>query len=351
MATIRKYNGKLGTTYQVIIRRKNVSLSQTFRDKKSATRYALQTEFEIDNDIYIKKEKIKVIKKHREVTVQDVIDKYKQYKESTTKAIHSTHSWTVYYNVLSKKIGNKKANELTKSSLYALRDEIRDERNIAITSADRFIAFLKSAINHFNSVSDLSINNIVAEMKLKTAGNKRERRLTTDEMRFMLTNANDVLKNFLILALDTGARFSEILHIKKNNINFDEQTVKLDASDTKTKKSRTLPLTNAAINALKTFISLENKKDKPLLGFSYKIKAEWIKLKEKMAQAGFDTDLHLHDLRHEFTSKASASNFNSVEVASITGHGNLNELQTYAHLNAHQLTSKLEAISCLNFIE
>lgn len=52
-------------------------------------------------------------------------------------------------------------------------------------------------------------------------------------------------------------------------------------------------------------------------------------------------DLHWHDLRHEAASRLFEKGLNPMEVASITGHKNLNMLRRYTHLNPENLAHRL----------
>jgi len=53
-------------------------------------------------------------------------------------------------------------------------------------------------------------------------------------------------------------------------------------------------------------------------------------------------DLQFHDLRREAASRLSERGLNPMEVASITGHKTLQMLKRYTHLNAGDLTAKLD---------
>ena len=52
-------------------------------------------------------------------------------------------------------------------------------------------------------------------------------------------------------------------------------------------------------------------------------------------------DLHLHDLRHEATSRFFEKGLNPVEVATITGHKDTKMLMRYTHLRAEDLVKRL----------
>ncbi len=55
----------------------------------------------------------------------------------------------------------------------------------------------------------------------------------------------------------------------------------------------------------------------------------------------FLVDLHLHDIRHEATSRLFEKGLHVMEAASVTGHKTLGMLKRYTHLKAEKLAKKL----------
>lgn len=53
--------------------------------------------------------------------------------------------------------------------------------------------------------------------------------------------------------------------------------------------------------------------------------------------------LHLHDLRHEATSRLAERDWNILELAAVTGHQDLNTLKRYTNLRAVDLAKKMDS--------
>lgn len=53
-------------------------------------------------------------------------------------------------------------------------------------------------------------------------------------------------------------------------------------------------------------------------------------------------NFHLHDLRHEATSRFFEKGLSIAEVKSITGHKSMSALERYVHINAGGLAAKLD---------
>ncbi|MEO7207761.1 MAG: tyrosine-type recombinase/integrase [Steroidobacteraceae bacterium] len=65
-----------------------------------------------------------------------------------------------------------------------------------------------------------------------------------------------------------------------------------------------------------------------------------LSFKRALYRAGIG-GLHLHDLRHEATSRFFEKGLNVMEVASVTGHKTLQMLKRYTHLSAGDLAARL----------
>jgi integrase len=164
----------------------------------------------------------------------------------------------------------------------------------------------------------------------------RDRRVTKEEIAKILEiTGSSELRTVVTLAVETGMRRSELASLAWEDIDLKKQTAHLPK--TKTDVPRTVPLSKAAIKALKNF---GTKAD----GRVFELQAA------SMSQA-FDracephraniSELRFHDLRHEATSRLFEKGLNVMEVAAITGHKTLDMLKRYTHLRAEDLAKKL----------
>jgi len=182
-------------------------------------------------------------------------------------------------------------------------------------------------------------HNPVAVIRKSSPGKGRDRRLNaTEEQR--LLNAVDQYSNPMLgwivrIAIETGMRQSEILNLRKPQLDLTARVVRL--SDTKNDSARTVPLTISATAAFKE--ELENPlrpKDSELVFFGepgkdgkrrpYQFTKVWAEIRDALGIA----DLHFHDLRHEAVSRLVEGEFNDQEVASIRGHNHADASTIYA---------------------
>jgi len=197
------------------------------------------------------------------------------------------------------------------------------------------------------------IANPVSNVRKPSPGKGRDRRLVGDEEERLLAacdeNSNPFLGWIVRLALYTAMRRSEILYLTRTSVNLEKRTIYL--SDTKNNESRTVPLSDKAINTLKSVLAFPIRPiDTELLFYGepgadgnrrpYALDRIW---QQTLVRAEI-TDFRLHDLRHEATSRFVEAGLSDQEVASITGHKSMQMLRRYTHLRSEDLASKIQHV-------
>lgn len=115
---------------------------------------------------------------------------------------------------------------------------------------------------------------------------------------------------------------------------------------TKTDKSRTIPLTDRALEILsgrKAALPTDAECAFPITANAFRL--AWERSKRRAEKAGCVgvQELRFHDLRHEAVSRFFEMGLNTAEVASISGHKDLRMLFRYTHLKAEDIVVKLRA--------
>jgi integrase len=146
----------------------------------------------------------------------------------------------------------------------------------------------------------------------------------------------------LRLALFTGARSGEITAIEWPHIDWQRRLIRLP--DSKTNEPRTIHLSEAALEVLKTiprigrFVIAGAKPDEPYKNLG----RAWIDIR---GNAGL-SDVRLHDLRHSYASLAAAKGVSLQMIGKLLGHKVAATTQRYAHLArdaAQQVNDELGA--------
>ena len=171
---------------------------------------------------------------------------------------------------------------------------------------------------------------------MPTKGKARDRRLEPGEEEKLLKYAEKYgghIKVIIQLAIETGARRSELGELRWENIKLSSRTATF--IDTKNGDNRTIPLSSKAIEIFKSF-------PRQITGDVFSIRSDSItQAFGRICKLADIEDLRFHDLRHEATSRFFEMGLSIMEVSSITGHKDLAMLKRYTHLKAEDLAKKL----------
>ncbi|HEX3036334.1 MAG TPA: site-specific integrase, partial [Thermodesulfobacteriota bacterium] len=149
-----------------------------------------------------------------------------------------------------------------------------------------------------------------------------------------LEHCSPYLMPIVITALNTGMRKMEILSLKWASVDLSNNVITLDHADTKSKKTRRVPLNSTMRTLLleqkaktqKTGYVFLSSKGTPYGGERH-IQNTWLKT---LKDAGI-TGLRFHDLRHTFATRAIESGASIVAVSKILGHADLKTTMRYTH--------------------
>lgn len=176
-------------------------------------------------------------------------------------------------------------------------------------------------------------NPVAGEIRLPSNGKARDRRLRGNEAERLEKHLQGELKQYFHLAIETAMRRSELLYLQWKNINLDKAVALL--FDTKNGDSRAVPLSSKARLILEELKTVGSQRVFSIT--ESQLRKGW----ETATDAADIADLHIHDLRHEATSRLFEKGLNVIEVASITGHKSLAMLKRYTHLCPTNLAQKL----------
>lgn len=147
---------------------------------------------------------------------------------------------------------------------------------------------------------------------------------------------------FLIVALGTGMRKTEILSLTWSDVDFDNGVIRLSWEKEKTGRGRIIPLSNTVRH---TLLNLERRLNSPFVfpaprsggqrGIKHKI---WKRLREK---AGLP-NMRIHDLRHSFASHVRQLGMSGDDRRAIVGHTDDRVHATYASTSVKAITYSLQ---------
>jgi integrase len=177
------------------------------------------------------------------------------------------------------------------------------------------------------------LRNPVENVKLPKQNKGRERRLKKRELERLLAELDKPYHDAVLLLLETAMRRSELCRLQWKDINLHKRVAII--RDTKNGEDRSIPLSPIAAQLIAS---------QPQAGdtvFDIKPDSLTHAMHDATKRAGIH-NLHLHDLRHEATSRFVESGlFQLAEVMRITGHKTLAAFGIYMHIQAEKLADRM----------
>lgn len=235
---------------------------------------------------------------------------------------------------------NRKLSTISASDVCALHSRLGT--NNGRYAANRLLALISAL---FNRAIDLGWKgDNPASRVARFRERSRDRFLDADELvRFFQALAeepNDVIRDFLLLALLTGARRSNVLEMRWEQVNLEKAIWRIP--DTKSGDSHTVPLVPEALEILKQRKAhAETREDcraeeKPWVlpgrgeaGHLVEPAKAWRRICER---AGLK-DVRIHDLRRTLGSWQAASGASLPVIGKTLAHKNVSTTAIYARLN------------------
>lgn len=235
--------------------------------------------------------------------------------------------------------GKKRLNEITRQQVMSFHTSLR-VGGLAPASANHHVKLLRHAFNLAVEWEMLD-KNPVTRIPLIPEDNKIERYLNDSELERLVgvlqTHPNRAVCRICLWLLSTGARCGEALNATKDQIDRQNCNWRIPATNSKSKRIRSVPLNDSAIavfDQLKSdgeskYLFLNPKTGEPFTT----IMKSWERIR---AKAGLP-HLRLHDLRHQFASFLVNSGRTLYEVQQILGHSDPSVTMRYAHLSTKSL--------------
>lgn len=331
------------TSYRVQVRLKGFpTQTATFERKTDANKWAQQTESAIREGRHFKTVESK---RH---TVEEMIDRYIKSVLPTKGSQKENQKPQLEW--WKKKVGSYTLAAATPSMIAECRDDLLDgETHLGGKRSPATVNRYLAALSHCFTVAVKEWGWLDDSPMRKVRKGKESRgriRFLSDDERSRLLEAcqeseNKSLYAIVVLALSTGARQSEILTLRWNQVDLKRGVITL--FQTKNKEIRSLPLVGHALELFKGLNKVRHI-DTDLLfpGRDKKRPADirhvWMTALDK---AKID-DFRFHDLRHSAASYLAMNGATIAEIAEVLGHKTLQMVKRYSHLT-EQHTAKVVA--------
>jgi integrase len=325
MASIYKRNGK----WRVEIRKKgSKGIHKSFIVKEDAIRFARETEVKIEQGSYQDLTLAKTTK------LSDVLGQYRD-RVSINKKGHEQERYKIN-KIIRSDIADKTLSQLTPLILF---EYIEQQKKLYTASTiNKSITIINLALNFADRFLGISLN----KNPLKFVKRLKETQFIGEviephEEVSLLKHAEFSklywLKTAIILGIDCGLRRGEILKLKAEDINFNNNTAIL--RDTKNGDTREIGLSQRVIQEIKKLpITIDGRlfpcKRLDTFTFYYRQLQRWSGVKKRF-----------HDTRHTFASRKATQGWSITEIAAQGGWKQLQVLKRYTHIKAEYLAKKM----------
>jgi len=332
MATIRK-RGEL--QWQAIVKRKGVGFtSKTFLTKKDAEDWAKIKESEMIRGHFINN------RDAEKTTLGELIERYRADVLPTKRG----NGFSPALNALDAAFGRLALSAITSKRVAGYRDKRLKERSP--DTARKEINLLSKLIDLAGKEWGITIPiNPCKMVSRPAAGKARDRRLEGDELKRLLSASKPHMASIIEFGVETAARLGELLSVKWADVDLKRRVMVIRGIDDRGTKNddayRAVPLSSRAVETLRNLKTMPRSIDGRVF-YWWKASDSFNKSWRRVCKRAGVEGLRFHDLRHEATSRLFEKGvFDSMEVASITGHKTLAMLKRYTHLRAEDLAKKM----------
>ena len=278
-----------------------------------------------------------------ELTLKDLFTLYlEEYSKKKNKSYKSDES--VFRLYLEKSLGNKKISKITMSNVSQLHTKIsiqvRGGQEKRVT-ANRVLALISSMFNW--AIKRGYCKDNPAKGVQKNPEKARDRFLQPEELSkfFEAVNqeTNKTIKDFILISLYTGARRSNVVTMKWEDISMQFKIWRIP--NTKNNDPVIVPLIDEAIQVLES--RKGNKSDYVFpgegeMGHLIDPKKGWARVLERSGLK----DLRLHDLRRTLGSWQAIMGSSTLIIGKSLGHRSQKATEVYARLNIEPVRKSIQ---------
>lgn len=244
--------------------------------------------------------------------------------------------------------GQTPLSRLNRKDIQTFHTNLREVEGLSPATADLHLRCLKHALFLALDWNLMEGKNPVSRMPMYNADNRVENLLTDEELQRLLgvlrTDANRPVCLVMMFLLSTGARLNEALKATWDEIDIPNRIFKVSASHSKSKRTRSVPLSDSAVEVLKQ-LGTESKGGPLFLGKGglplTTITKVWHRIRLK---AGLPK-MRIHDARHTMAQLMCNSGRSLLEVQAVLGHAHYSTTTRYARLSMNTLHQAVNVVS------
>lgn len=211
-------------------------------------------------------------------------------------------------------------------------------------TANKDITTLHTFFNRAVKLGYLRKNPAKGVVKIRVTKPKIPRFLSKEELKKILEESNDRLRDILIVLANTGMRYGELQNLEWNDVDLNGRVIHLRIKDDwspKSGKERKIPIND------KVFGVISQQARKSNLVFSSRSGKKIRHTREELQRICKKLDIrniNLHSLRHTFASHLVMSGVDIATVQKLLGHQDIRTTMIYSHLSQDHLRQAVDKL-------
>jgi len=282
------------------------------------------------------------------LTFLSYLEQEYQYSENTIAAYRNDLHQFMEYLEQPAGVSLSSWADVTEAGLQAYLTHMKHkEQPYASSTIARKVAAIKSFFNYLNAQAIISVNPTV-EIESPKVKKRLPQTLNPSEVERLLEApaGGDSAKNLRDLSLlnvlyETGMRVTEVVSLQLEDVDLERATL---SSPTRQGEARAIPIAETTLALLSDYLAhgrpqLTGTPTERALFLNHRgekltRQGLWLIIKGYARQAGLNTDVTPHTLRHSFAVHRLSRGLKLEEIQHLLGHANISTTQIYAQMEA-----------------
>jgi len=265
------------------------------------------------------KEKLK-LRERGKLTLKEFSETYMEEYSKSRNKVSSQVRKEVAFKFLNQSLGNMSLEAITPAHLHKYVRN-RKSKGLSDATVNREITILKHLLN-YAAECEVIESNPVEKFKRLREEQKARPRFTEDQVQKVIDAVRPDCRPLFIFTRETGCRREEALSLQHWQIQ-EESRLVVFSENTKSKKYRYVPLTEAAIEAVETLPRLS---DCSYVCDNPKTKNRWHDCRKPWEQAREKVglpEIQVKDLRRHFAITLAEDDANMHDIQQVLGHASV----------------------------
>lgn len=170
----------------------------------------------------------------------------------------------------------------------------------------------------------------------------KERILSEEEEKRLLDACSGWFKDFVVMAVDTGMRLSELINLRREDVDLKNGVVRV--RNTKSGRDRKIALTDRVISILKKIERCDEDNEYIFPHgkgeMLWAVRSAFLRACKRANLQG----LRFHDLRHTFATRLVTAGIDLVTVQRLLGHQNIQMTMRYSHPGSEEIRRAVKVL-------